>query len=214
MKKYKVHTEDLNSNRKLIYAVKKAGIETFHPQGDWNGFGYEQFPLVAKINSVGDQRKFNKIKREVLELQKTEKKKTMEEKIAAWARRLVRLYNSAIYDEDEKITVEEAIEIAHEKLNYKTQKINEMIEREYDRGHSRKRYQLICKMERENPLRYIKDENHAISIVEAHDRHTSGYDSDLEFAHELEETGKIEKGTAQDVARKLYNGYIDRSEFY
>lgn len=217
MKEYREHDEELNKNRALINALKKAGIEMYHQKGEWNGFGYKELPLVARIKSVGDQRKFNKIKKEVLAEQeaKPKKKKTEAEVIETWARRLVKLYNSTITDEDneEKLTMEEAVEIAHAKLDYKVEKINEMIYRESERGVSRKRAQLIRKMERENPLRYIEDENHARSIVAAHERHNSGYDVDLESAHELEDEGKIEKGTAREVARKLYNGDMNYFDF-
>lgn len=64
-------------------------------------------------------------------------------------------------------------------------------------------------MERANPLRRIKDTDHALSIMAAHERHTSGYDSELEYAHQLEDEGFIEKGTARDVARRMYHGDYD-----
>ncbi len=213
-KEYKAHNESLNSNRKLINAIKKAGIETYHPEGRWNGYGYERLPLVAKIKSLGEQRKFNKIKKEIIAYQEEhpKKEKTMEEVIETWAKRLVKLYNPTVED-DEKLTLEEAKEIAWEKLKYQNEQINKMIERQYERGYSIRREKLIDKMERANPLRYIKDAEHACRIVEAHNRHTSGYDRDLAEAHELEDSGEIEKGTARVEARKMYYGDVDYSKY-
>ncbi len=222
MAEYKVHDEKLNKNRKLINAVKKAGIETYNPQGDWNGFGYDRLPLVARIKSVGEQRKFNKIKKEVLEYQETHRKplKTEEEIITTWAKRLVRLYNSLVEnadDEDdalpieEKLTQEEAEDIAREKLYAHARELDELIDRDNERP-SKERAKLISEKRRENPLRYIKDAGHAYAIVAASKRHRSGYDENLKFAHELEEEGKIEKGTARDVARRMYYGNFDYEE--
>lgn len=226
MQPYKKHEEMMNGDRALINRVKKAGIETYNPRGEWNGYGYERLPLVAVITSLSDQRKFNKIRRELeAERQakppKPKKIRTQGEIVEAWGKRLVKLYNAFVdrsialggddYDEEDKLTLDEAEDIALEKLRYQTERINEMIDRQCQQ-YSQKRESLIRKMERENPLRRIKNENHAVAIMEAHWRHTHGYDADLRYAHELEENGDIEKGTARDVARAMYNGTFDWNE--
>lgn len=65
MAEYKQKSISLQGNRKLINAVRKAGLRTYNPKGSWNGYGYEQLPLEVEINSVGEMRKFNKIKKEL-----------------------------------------------------------------------------------------------------------------------------------------------------
>ncbi len=204
------HSEPLDKNRKLIYAVKKAGIETYHPLGNWNGYGYEVYPLEAIIKDEEEQKLFDSIKNSVEEYQKNHPKieKTKEEIVKTWARRLVKLYNSMLSDDDKDkaLTQEEAEKIGWAKLDYKDKEIDKLECRNYERGYSIKRDKLIAKKRRENPLRYIKDESHALRIVKAHERHTHGYDADLQEAHGLEDFGLIEKGTARDVARKMYYG--------
>lgn len=74
-KEYKTKVIELNSDRKLINRVKKAGINTYHPNGMWNGYGYEQLPLVAEITSLSEMRRFNKIKKELKEERQREKEK-------------------------------------------------------------------------------------------------------------------------------------------
>lgn len=63
---------ELKSDRKLIYAVKKAGIKTFNPKGEWNGYGYERLPLVAEINNEDEAKLFAKLKRKVTIARKKE----------------------------------------------------------------------------------------------------------------------------------------------
>lgn len=192
---YKEKVISLEKNRRLIHAVKKAGLETFHPKGCYNGYGYEQLPLAVRIRTVGEMRKFNNIKKEV-ESRPVPRKQTFEEKKEAWARRLVRLA-----PEERDLTFEEAMEIAEEKLEYKYDCLDEMINRQYERGFSIRRESVIAKMERENPLRYIKNASHAARILEAHDKHANTlYDYYLREAHELEELGVLERGTAKEYA--------------
>lgn len=198
-KEYKAKTIPLNSDRRLIYAVKKAGIHTYHPQGSWNGYGYETLPLVAEITSLSEMRKFNKIKKE-LEQKPRPKVKTDEEKKLAWAKRLVRLLAD---DDDYNLTVEEALEIADEKVNYHIERINELKDRQY-KQNSVRRDSLINKLSRQNPLRYIKDEYHAHKIMDAHHRHhDTCYDYYLREVHEMEEDGELEKGYAKEYAMDM-----------
>lgn len=111
---YKEKEINLYGNRRLINAVKKAGLKTYNPTGEWNGYGYERFPLHVIIRSVGEMRKFNKIKKELE--QNPVKAKTEEEKIISWCRRLSKLTG---------IDETEARQIADEKIDYKMQKIEE-----------------------------------------------------------------------------------------
>ena len=77
-----------------------------------------------------------------------------------------------------------------------------MIERDMERP-SIKRNQLIRKMERENPLRKIKDVEHAKAILVAHNRHNNtNYESLLEEARELANIGEIEKDEVKEYARQ------------
>ena len=214
MAEYKTKIIQLKSDRALICRIKKAGIRTFHPKGRWNGYGYEQLPLVAEIQSLSDMRKFNKIVRELGQERQTAKPqrvRTHEEVITAWAKRLVKMYNQYLEeneiseDDEDKITLEEAIEIANSKLQAKDREIKKLEDRQDDR-YSVKREKLINKKARENPLRWIKDSYHANCIVEAHIRHTDTcYDSILEDIHEKEEDGLLPRGYARDIARDAIN---------
>ncbi len=197
-KEYKVHDEELHSDRRLIHRVKKAGIHTYHPKGRWNGYGYEQLPLVARITSLSEMRKFNKIKRELAK-EPPPKVLTEEEKMEAWAKSLVR----KLKDTEYAIDYEEAKDIAVEKLNYQTDRIYNLMERQVTERFSKKREKLINKLERENPLRRITDTGHAIAIVEASERHNNtDYEEYLEEYHEFEEEGEVVKGYAKEYARR------------
>ena len=162
---------------------------------DWNGYGYEKKTYIYVVN----RRQYNVV-RDILD-EETAKKaekvkrtpKTEEERTDAWACRLSRLTG---------ISVEEAREIAEEKKMYHIERINELIERDYERGCSVMRGKLIRRLERENPLRTIKDADHANAIISASKRHKeTDYELRLSAAHELEELGIVERGTARDLAR-------------
>ena len=193
-KEYKAKSIPLNSNRRLINAVKKAGLSTYHPQGPWNGYGYEKLPLEVRIESLSDMCKFTTVKREI-EALPAKKALTLEEKKLIWAKRLVKLA-----PEEYDLSIDEALAIAEEKLNYKNEQINKLMDRQYER-YSVQREKLINKIRRSNPLRRIEDESHAACILAAHDRHAfSNYEFYLEEAHELEEEGAISKGHAKEYA--------------
>ena len=95
----------LNGDRKLINAVKKAGLKTINPNGPYNGYGYEKLPLHVVIESLGDKRKFNSVKNEISDVPK-KAPKTEEQKMEEWARRLSKLTG---------MSHSEAMEIAEEK---------------------------------------------------------------------------------------------------
>lgn len=158
---------------------------------DFNGYGYTnktRYYTLTRSQLIA----YNKLKpKETIK----KPKKTDEEIEIEWANRLAKLTN---------ISVEDAKSIAIEKQNYKIEKINEMIDKNCDR-YSRMRDKLISKMERENPLRRIKNVEHAKAILIAHDRHTnSNYESLLEEGRELAKFGEIEKGEVKEFARKNF----------
>ena len=144
-------------------------------------------------------RKFNKIKRELEGSSVTTKRKTEEEKQAEWINRLCRLTG---------ISEDGAKEIAEEKLEYKWDQISMLEDRQAER-YSVQREKLIRKLERSNPLRYIKNKEHAMAILEAGNRHTcTDYEKKLKVLHELEKEGFIEKGDAKEIARTQSMGDI------
>ena len=126
---------------------------------------------------------------------------TEEEKIEKWYTRLSKLTG---------ISLEEAKEIAYEKIEYKDEQIANLYSRQ-DSHFSNQREKLIRKLQRSNPLRYIKDKEHAENILLASERHNnSDYEDKLELIHEFEESGLIDKGSAKEYARtrsfeEIYN---------
>lgn len=193
MKEYQVKEISLKGNRKLINACKKAGLKTYNPKGAWNGYGYEKLPLAVVISSLSEMRKYNKIVKE-LEASEDVKKPTLtdEEKIEKWYTRLSKLTG---------ISLEEAKDIAYEKLEYKDDQILNLYSRQ-DSHFSSQREKLIRKLQKSNPLRYIKDKEHADNILIASERHNNtNYEDKLEFVHDLEEAGLIDKGNAKEYAR-------------
>ncbi len=191
-REYKEKIISLEGNRKLINLCKKNDMYIFNPRGEWNGYGYTKLPMSVKITSLAEMRKFNKLKRE-LELSTSESKpKTEEERISEWVNRLSKLTG---------ISREEAEEIAEEKLEYKQNQISMLEERQYER-YSVKRQKLINKIDHSNPLRYIKDKDHAMAILDASYRHNAtDYERKLQILHEMEEMGIIKKGEAKEIAK-------------
>lgn len=191
MKNYKIKSISLGGNRKLINAVKKEGLQTFNPQGKWNGYGYEKLPLSVRITSISEMRKFNKIKNEIEESHT--RQITEQEKKEKWATRLSKLTG---------ISISEALEIAKEKEEYKAEQIEKMEDKQFD-NYSVKREKLINKMERENPLRYIKNKEHAQAILSASRRHNcSNYEEMLDVAREKASSGDIDKSEVKEYARQ------------
>lgn len=176
---------------KAFIEDKKVDYRTY---GDnYNGYGYQdhyhEYYLTAK-----DGKAFL----ELLNGKKpaVKKVKTWEDIRDAWARSLVKKSENAV-------SFEEAQTIAEEKVYYKNDRISAMVSRQFEQGNSIKRGKLIAKMERENPLRPIKNYDHALAIIAASNRHNNtSYDNLLQQAHDLERYGDIERGTAKEWARE------------
>lgn len=191
MSNYKTKIIPLHGNRALINRCRKAGLELYNPQGAWNGYGYTQLPMVCRINSVGEMRKFNKIKRELEENPPQKKTLSEEEKINQWARRLVRLTG---------IELQQAQKIARSKLRYKESQIL-MLEERQEEKYSVKRQKIINKIYRSNPLRRIENEEHAKAILDAYMRHTaSDYEKQLEKAQGMAAWGFISYDCVREYA--------------
>ena len=119
--------------------------------------------------------------------------KTEEQIVEAWSKRLAKLAG---------ITLEEAKQIAWEKLDAKDDQIAELESRQEARRYSIKRESLIRKIERSNPLRRIEDEHHAMCILAASYRHNfTDYDSRLEEYRELAACGDIDYSEVKAMAR-------------
>lgn len=191
MKEYKEKIISLEGNKKLINACKKLGLQLHNPKGKWNGYGYDKLPMSVTIRSLSEMRAFNKLKNESIGIKKVVL--SDEEKIEKWANRLSKLTG---------ISLEDALIIAEEKLEYKSKQI-EIIEDRQREYCSIEREKLINKMKRENPLRHIKNIEHAEAIVSASSRHnTTNYESMLNYSKDLVKNGEIEN--SKEFARKLY----------
>lgn len=119
--------------------------------------------------------------------------KTEEQIVEAWSKRLAKLAG---------ITLEEAKQIAWEKLDAKDNQIAELESRQETRRYSIKRESLIRKIERSNPLRRIEDEHHAMCILAASYRHNfTDYDSRLEEYREQAACGDIDYSEVKAMAR-------------
>lgn len=184
-------TKSLLGKLKAFVEEKKVDYHTF---GDnYNGYGYQERYHDYYLNA-----KDGKAFVEMLDGKKkvVKKVKTWEDVRDAWARSLVRKSENAV-------TFEEAQQMAEEKVDYKNDRISAMISRQSERGDSVKRGKLIAKMERENPLRPIRDYDHALAIISASKRHNNtAYDNLLSEAHDMERYGDIEPGTAKEWARE------------
>ena len=191
MKEYKEKIISLEGNKKLINACKKLGLPLHNPKGKWNGYGYDKLPMSVTIRSLSEMRAFNKLKNESISIEKVVL--SDEEKIEKWANRLSKLAG---------ISLEDALIIAEEKLEYKSKQIG-IIEDRQQEYCSIEREKLINKMKRDNPLRYIKNIEHAEAIVSASIRHnTTNYESMLNYSKDLVKTGEI--ANSKEFARKLY----------
>lgn len=161
---------------------------------NYNGYGYQDHDYIYFLTK--EEYKAYK----ALGGNKETKKKTDEEKKTEWASRLVKLLANI-----EDITLEEALEIAKEKLEYKEEQIMAMEERQCERP-SVQRSKLIRKMEKENPLRRIKDAEHAENILIASRRHNrTDYERVLDEARERAREGEIDRSEVKGYARTHYN---------
>jgi len=157
---------------------------------NYNGYGYTDWTRNYTL-TPSEVRKYNS-----LAPKKQATKKSYEERnkeaYLAWCRRLSKLTG---------ITIEEAQAIADEKLEYKQERINMLIDIDCERP-SRMRGKLIAKLERENPLRRIEDVEHAYAIIAASNRHkNTNYEDKLEEARELAKWGDIDRSEVREYAR-------------
>ena len=200
---YQKKSIKLNGNRRLINACKKAGLDCYNPQGEWNGFGYTRLPMEVMIHSISDMRKYNNILRDIDS--DHVRKVTEEEKEERWCKRLSKLTG---------ITLEEAKKIAANKKDAKIKEIDNLEERQC-KDYSSEREKLITKIRRSNPLRYIENEEHAHKIINAHNRHSNtAYDSYLEEIHQMEAEGEILRGHAKERAHLMLQGKFDDAVKY
>ena len=126
--------------------------------------------------------------------------KTMEQIVEAWSKRLAKLTG---------ITIEEAKEIAWEKLEAKQDQIDELLDRQESRRYSVKRESLIRKIERSNPLRRIEDEDHAMNILAASYRHNcTDYDNRLEEYRDQAAWGDMDYSEVKARARADVAEYV------
>lgn len=181
---------------KIKEFTEKNKIGETEQHTDYNGYGYSTHEYNYFLSSVNGKKLLIIINGKT----NVEKSKTWEEIRDAWARQLVK-------KSDNKVTFDVACMIAEDKQGYKIIKIDELRRKQVSR-YSQLREKFIKRMERENPLRRIKNYEHAISILIASNRHNNtNYDNILSYAHELEEIGEIEKGTAKEYARKQIKGW-------
>ena len=170
--------------------IKKAGnklIVIYNPIGEWNGYWYDQYPkeiIFPKTKIHTYLRKKTEIKKEIIKKVITEEMKRIK-----WSKRLSKLA---------LISLEEAEDIAQDKLDYKEEKIIEIEKRWY----SQKREILLNKMKRANPLRRIEDVEHAQAILSASHRHNNtNYDELLDEWRFQANIWNIQKDEVRDFAR-------------
>lgn len=185
--------KDCKLNRKEINVIKHINPDYIVEQYDYSGRYPKRLGMFLRRNKLGYA--LNAIKKLDTAVKKKETIKTQEEINLAWAKRLVKLL-------DDEISLEYAIKIAEEKIEYKEKEIENLEEKQFDR-YSPKRAVLISQIERSNPLRRIKDIEHAKAILGASNRHNnSDYELQLEEAKNLALCGNIDKSEVQEYARK------------
>ena len=170
---------------------------------DFNGYGY-----TTQNNWYLLRPKDSKIVLDMLSHNEANKRAvpTEEEKTAAWCRRLAKLTG---------IKLEQAMAIAEEKIEDKDKRIEVLEERQWRLNCSIQREKLINKIRRSNPLRYIKDKDHAFRILAASVRHNeSDYESMLEEARELASWGEIDRDEVKSYARQHTTYYKDIQSTY
>lgn len=164
------------------------GVESEVIGTDYNGYGYSSY-IRRYILTITQYKNFVKMGKDYKEPIRL----TEEEKKIAWCKRLVKLYRY--------ITIDEALDIAEEKIDYKNEQIYELGERQGGGKYSRKRENLINSIKRSNPLRRIEDCDHAAAIVAASERHRdSDYEDCLEEGKEKALLGEIDRGNVKEYA--------------
>jgi hypothetical protein len=145
---------------------------------DANRYGYRNHRYYYDTNKKQYRAILNYCNRDI----KIKKTKTPGEIVDAWCAKLAKLTGINLVD---------AEAIAEAKKESKEEAIKSVRDRQNEH-FSISREKLIRKMERENPLRRIKDETHAYAILAAHNRHTnSNYDTLLEQAKDMRACGEV-----------------------
>jgi hypothetical protein len=200
MKSYHIITtkaKEINGVYRMAGKVKEiinsSKISEDREGSNYNGYGYVDWTITYVINDTG-ARKLRKFLKEK-EKENKPKRLTSEEKQEKWCKRLVKLTN---------IDIEDAREIADEKLEYQEKQIRALNDRQCER-YSTKRQKLINKIIRQNPLRRIEGEEHVEAILAASNRHNnSDYEFQLEKGRELAEEGEIDYSEVRNYARNNY----------
>ena len=179
---------------KIKAIVNKYTLDKKTWKGGFNGYGYTEFVYTYRLRKQGVDKLLELLKLKDIGDAKPKKERDV---FGAWCRRLVKLTG---------ISMEQAEEIAEEKLDYQDDRIAELNERDFSRPSPR-RGRLIRKLERENPLRRIVDEGHAYAILTASRRHKeTDYEYLLEEGRELALMGEIGKDEVRDYARSHIMG--------
>ena len=174
-------------------------IETRTYGENYNGYGWEDhyFRYLLTPAKVKELQELINGKKAAAKPPKTE-----EQIMEAWSKRLAKLTG---------ITLEEAKQIAWEKLEAKYDQIAELEDRQESRRYSIKRESLIRKIERSNPLRRIEDEHHAMCILAASYRHNcTDYDWRLEEYRDKAAWGEIDYSEVKARARKMVADMVSR----
>lgn len=198
---YKLVASGFRLSGKVSDYLREHALKWKEERSGWNGYGYTDTERNILV-SVKDA----KVVTQMLKKRASAPKPDEDDLKEAWCRRLVRLTG---------ISIETARRIADEKLNAKEGQVIELEERQRDRRYSVRRERLINKIRRENPLRWIRDEEHAMNILKASARHThSDYDEQLKLAHRMSEWRDINPALAREYAREHTTYTNDISVFF
>lgn len=184
----KINSDNLNAKQKTFVREKLTLVREYGM--NYNGYGYSDKMREYAPMTRSQVLEFNKLGK----IEITKVVKSQDEIKEAWANRLVKVT---------EITIEQALEIAQKKIEYKEKQIDDLEERQYHK-YSQKRQSLIKRIQRSNPLRRITNKDHALAIIVASERHSSDYDTLLEVAREMAEAGEIERDEVKDYARRHY----------
>ena len=173
---------------------------------DFNGYGYSTDNYEFLLHPKEAKTVLQMLEDRTVASNKRKTPSKADQK-TAWCRRLSKLTG---------ITLEVAKSIADEKIEAKWQQIAELERRQDTQRYSIKREKLIRKVERSNPLRRIKDRDHAFAILQASVRHNSSdYDAVLEEAREMAVWGDLDRSQVKDYAREHASYWSDiQSTFF
>lgn len=179
--------------------VKEHQLTSYSYGLDYNGYGYSTH-VHRYLMRPKDAKKLLEL------LSVPPKKKTKTDPKAAWCRRLAKLTG---------IQLAQAEHIADVVLEAKMRRIQDLEQRQYQQRYSSKREKLINKIWRENPLRRIKNTEHAYSVLQAFVRHNSSdYEEQLQEAKELAQEGRLEWNEVKNYARNHTFYYDDVNSYF